>query len=282
MEDLVTNPWLNLIMGLSGIAIAIIFYLRGRKIKKPIYDIKSSNVVRDIGGKFDHLELIYKKQPIANFTISMVSFWNAGNETIDWNDVTELEPITISTKDDYHILDAKILNTVNSTNNFRIEFDDSTVSIKFDYVGKGQGAIFQIIHTGKDNNDLKFKGTLKNTLVLEFANKGWENFGQGNFISRTLPDTRYKIFIILAILTYPTMISVPFVTNHVPDSLKSLMPYSNYLKIYFILYITILAIMYLQLAIIFGEYLHFIFSTRMPKELRLYWDNLAADQPEKT
>jgi hypothetical protein len=289
VEDLVTNPWLNLIIGFSGIALAIIFYLKGKKIKRPIYDIKSSNVVSDIGGKFDQLELIYKNQKINNFTVSMVSFWNAGNDTIDWNDVAELDPITISIKDDYQILDAKILNTVNPTNDFSIhKIEDNIVYIKFDYIGKSQGAIFQIIHNGKSDEDLKFKGTLKNMVILKYIHKDMVDLIPlkirklvGNYWWQCA--ILFFLFLVVYMFSLVYVIHPFFITpKPAPDIIKPVL--TPLIEIFTVLWDIVFLLVFIVVAHIgigYVKYAHFVFSTSMPKKIQVFWYGLAADQPDE-
>mgnify|MGYP001130975202 CR=1 FL=1 len=161
-----TNPWLSIvsfIIAILGVALAIIFYIKGKKVKLPYYAVRSINIVRDSGSWIDSLKIHYSGQLIENLTVTKIAFWNAGRDTIDSRDIASAEPLTVRVKEGYKILDAKILHEKNKANKFSIttSTDQSYVTPLFDYVDKDEGVVIQLIHTGKSGKDIEFDGKIK-------------------------------------------------------------------------------------------------------------------------
>lgn len=169
-----TNPWLtvlSLIVAIIGIILTIIFYFKSKKVKSPCYAIRSNNIIKDFVSKFEALEMRYAGQVIKNLTVSKIAFWNTGGETIDKDDIIRADPIVISIKNDFKILDFKIIAMDNKTNNFQLarNEDQSNVNINFDYIDKNDGIVIQLIHTGYSNNDIDIHGRLKGAGEIIFT-----------------------------------------------------------------------------------------------------------------
>ena len=169
-----SNPWLTVlssIIAILGFIMAIIFYIKNKKSKSPYYTICSNNIIKDLVSKFDALEMRYSGKLIKNLTVSKIAFWNAGGETIDNDDIVKADPIVIRIKNGFEILDSKIIEMNNETNNFRLEeFEDkSHINIKFDYIDKNNGIVIQLIHTGYSNRDIEFQGRIKEAGKIKFT-----------------------------------------------------------------------------------------------------------------
>lgn len=160
------NPWwgfVGCIIALFTTVLAIILYFKSKKVKLPRYAIRSTNIVRDLSSKFGSLEMRYSGKSIENFTATKILFWNAGSDTIDNRDIASSDPITVHVKEDYKILDSKILHEKNKANNFSITTysDQSYILLEFDYIDKDEGAVIQLIHTGRSGKDIEVQGTVK-------------------------------------------------------------------------------------------------------------------------
>jgi hypothetical protein len=92
-----------------------------------------------------------------------IAFWNAGNDTIDNQDVPIAEPLTIHVINESQILDAKVIYRKNPANQLTISLssDKTFINLKFDYIDKEEGGVIQKIHTGKSNEDIEIHGLIK-------------------------------------------------------------------------------------------------------------------------
>ncbi len=187
------NPWLSiasLIIAVFGVGLAIIFYIKGKRVKLPFYADRSVNIVKDLVSRFESLEMLYSGQPIENLTVTKTAFWNGGRDTIKGGDVASADPLSVHVKKGCKILDAKILYTKNPANQFSITTSDdqSYITLQFDYVDKGEGVVIQLIHTCTSSEDIKIRGTIK---------------GAGKPVHRYVPTSSTKRFrYIIAILYF--------------------------------------------------------------------------------
>jgi len=149
-------------IAIISVILMVVFYLRGKRVRKPTYFIKSNNLVTGFSKKLDKLQLLYGKTSIENLTVSKIAFWNGGAETIEASNIVEADPLRIEAGDDCDILDAYIIQENNKANKFQIELVNSKlVKILFDYLEKREGGVIQVIHTGKESTDIKLEGLVK-------------------------------------------------------------------------------------------------------------------------
>ena len=166
IDFLGTNPLLGVasfIIAIIGIVLAVIFYLKSKKIKSPYYAIRSIILIKDLISKIESLEMVFRGKPIKNLTVTKLAFWNGGNDTINYQDIPNTEPLTINVKKGIEILDAKVLYVQNPANQFSISPSDdhSFVKLQFEYIDKDEGGVIQIIHTGISEEDIDIRGKIK-------------------------------------------------------------------------------------------------------------------------
>lgn len=155
--------FLSFLFGLGGIIFTIYFYIKGKKVKKPVYMIRTINLVREKIKKIDKINILYNGNSINDLSITKIAFWNEGKETIDNNDIAKNDPLRLSISNDYMFLDAKIIYQKNTANDFKILMsqDHKYIDINFDYFDFEEGIVLQIIHTGNKNNDISLNGKIK-------------------------------------------------------------------------------------------------------------------------
>ena len=164
MQDLIT--WINsstgTIVGVIGIVLAVVFYLKGKEKKEFSYCLRSRTLIRKKKAKFEKLSIDYGGKKIDDLCVSNLTIWNSGNKTLNASDMVTSKELTITALEDGKILDVEILKCSEETNKFSLQlFDEHTVKILFDYVDKMEGVVIQIIHTGTNDSieiDCKIKG----------------------------------------------------------------------------------------------------------------------------
>lgn len=179
------TPWLNfvyVILTIVSIILAIIFYFRSRRLRKPAFAIRNVNLIKDKIKKIELVEILFQKQHIDNLSIARIAIWNDGDETIRHEDVALVDPIRIETIGNVEILEAKIVYEKQEANKFILDIDSSKkkLIINFDYFDRNEGIILQIFHTGQTEDELSVNGTIKGfgkiqkipgPLFLKFASK---------------------------------------------------------------------------------------------------------------
>ncbi|MGB8217597.1 MAG: hypothetical protein WCE94_09895 [Candidatus Methanoperedens sp.] len=206
IDGLATNPWLiiiGFIITIISLLLAVIFYIKGKKVKLPYYAVNSHNIVRDLVSRIDDLDILYHGEPIENLTATKIAFWNAGNDTINGQDIARADPLTVIANEGYKILDAKIVSVINTANQFSITSPagERSININFDYLDQNEGAIIQLLHTGKSGKDIEIHGRIK-------------GFGKPKLKSATASrDSNSFIHVGLIFFAFPVFITVLSAAN---------------------------------------------------------------------
>lgn len=153
---------ISLALGILGVGLAVYYANKSKHSKLLKYDVKTKNVIRN-NSKFVGLKLLYNDELITNYTISELWFWNKGNDIINFVDMSENDRLRLEIEEG-DILDIQNVFATNKNNLIdikEISKDRKTATISFDYIGKKEGAVLQIIHTGRNSSNIKLKGEIK-------------------------------------------------------------------------------------------------------------------------
>ncbi|AKA36224.1 hypothetical protein [Flagellimonas lutaonensis] len=174
LDFLNENRWLNLIflaLTIISIVLTIFFYFKSKKKKTPTYLMKTFNLLKNKVSAIDKITIHYSKKPVKNLSVTMFSFWNHGNDVINYSDVSPKNPISLRTLNNTYILDARFLFLKNEANNFKFEIseDKEMVTIFFDYFYRNEGFKMEIYHTGTSGQDIELDGSLKHLPKIKSA-----------------------------------------------------------------------------------------------------------------
>ena len=172
LQKFVQNPMFQLLslgLGLIGIILAVLFYIKSRRYKAPMYEISSTTLIENLSAKLTGLEVNFKGIPQERITVSRLVFWNDGSDTIRLTDLTNMAPITIQLASGAKLLDASVVHVSEEANQFSIitkqestqEDAPSHIIISFDYLDKYEGGVIQIVHTGKSTHAISVTGKVK-------------------------------------------------------------------------------------------------------------------------
>jgi hypothetical protein len=101
---------------LAGGVIAHLYHILAKKEKRPLYAVRSLNVIKNSKAKLPHLIIHYQGygEDLDNFSVTYLLVWNSGKETIAKKDIAE--PFKIAIKSDYKLIDAVIIATNKAAN----------------------------------------------------------------------------------------------------------------------------------------------------------------------
>lgn len=167
---------LSLVIGLLGIVLAIIFYVKSKRKKTLTYEIYGYNVINEYQSKIKNLEIKYKKKPIENLSLSKIAIWNSGNVTINRDEIVELSPILIKMKNEEEILDIKLIKQTENSNNFKLIKNINSWKVDFDYIDKNEGCLLGIVHTGNLFDDIQLNGKIKGGKIIVNEQLNSDNF----------------------------------------------------------------------------------------------------------
>jgi hypothetical protein len=162
IEFLKTN-----VISIIGIIFAVLIasYYHNKRTKICCYSIKSTKVIENLDSKFENIEMYHlksgsKDEKITDLTVTKILFWNDGKDTIRSTDIATAKPLRIKIKEGYNILDVKS-SAKTDINLITVDpAGDGSYLVNFEYIEKNDGAIIQILHTGKSNLDIEFEGKL--------------------------------------------------------------------------------------------------------------------------
>lgn len=188
-------PLGGILLGVIGIALAVIFYIRSRRVSKVRYEFISRSLVEGLSGALEGIEVTYKGETQERITVSRFVFWNAGTETIRSDDFTD-DQLRIAFPQNISILDYRIIEANDKTNKIEIgpvvsaEKEEKSFNIRFDYLDSDDGAIVQIVHDGEDGTKFSLKGSLKGNCSIaktESPAYGFERRHAHDTLTRILP-----------------------------------------------------------------------------------------------
>jgi hypothetical protein len=153
----------GVVIGVVGIGLAAVFYIRGKRDKRPTYCTRSVNIVKDLGSRVGPVTMSYDGASIATLTVTKLAFWNAGREAIDRSDISEDDPLFISVVDGVSLLQVDEIASNAQANAFEISQGEKpeTRRIEFGYLNGGAGGVFQVMHTGADGSVVSLVGSLR-------------------------------------------------------------------------------------------------------------------------
>jgi len=152
-------------------AIGIIIYPRRLfDIKQPIWSRISRNVIYNENNLTPGLEITYYGEKIDHITNSQILFWNHGTKMIHSQDISTTDPVRIKVDKTVKILDVKVLPSSLPADAFQVEVnqDENLIFIRFDSLDRGQGAVIQILHTGKPSDEVRVLGSIKGAPSIEY------------------------------------------------------------------------------------------------------------------
>ena len=160
------NPWLilcSLILNPVTIILSIIFFIKNKKTVSIKYCLKNDLLISDFIQKINNLNIDYSGNIIKTLSIAKIAIWNDGNLTINNNDFAKKDNFFISIDNDFEILDTSIIQTINTSNDIKVELsnDKKKIAIAFDYLDKKEGFVIQLFHTGTNIKIFNFEGSLK-------------------------------------------------------------------------------------------------------------------------
>src|SRR5258708_12907607 len=102
--------WGNVITAVS-LVLAVYFYFKSKRLKKPKYIIRSNNIFSGLEHTIPDIEVMFSGygNPINALTVTKIAFWNAGNETINKQDVVKENPIRVRPNDELILLSVIII-----------------------------------------------------------------------------------------------------------------------------------------------------------------------------
>ncbi len=167
------------IFTIIGIPLSIILACLSRKVRAPRYMLRtillewedprgpsSATIVRwhiaRMRARLDLKSRVLQKIPnIGNGKLHLTyfAFWNAGREVIKSTDVSKTNPLRLEVGGRGSIEWARLEETSNPDNLFKLEIQDSTLLVDFDHINHNDGIVVKIIHLADQERPIHLLGS---------------------------------------------------------------------------------------------------------------------------
>ncbi|GJL68248.1 MAG: hypothetical protein NPIRA06_08830 [Nitrospirales bacterium] len=162
VRTLLSQGWVGTVVGLAGIVLAIVFYLRSKRKAKLAFQHYHVTLVGGRGAAFpDEVEIRFLGTAVPRITASKIVIWNCGDRTINGSDVVAGDPLRLELSDAGRILKHTILRQTRSVNGWRLDQPaPNLLSLVFEFLDPGDGICAEVIHS-EAGTKLDCKGTIK-------------------------------------------------------------------------------------------------------------------------
>lgn len=158
-EDAKISNIIFFILAVLSLILAFYFYLKSKKDKRPLYNITSSQIIRDNLTSIENLKFYFKDKPLNKLSQTKIAIWNAGKETIRSTDLVSSDKLRIETSKDIEIYDYNILMAYDR-NNISLILEGNCLYISFTYLDKDDGFIINLFHNGASSSDIIIRGSI--------------------------------------------------------------------------------------------------------------------------
>lgn len=158
-----TKGWVGSIIGLLGLAAAVITYVLTRQRTLLVYRSTGDRLLGLTGELPPEITVQFHGQNIPRLTRSLVVIWNAGEKTISRADIALGDPLRIVLPDDSRILSSAVLRASRDVIQFTCEPDANTANeanIHFEFLDAGDGAVLEFLHTSEARHTA-IRGTIR-------------------------------------------------------------------------------------------------------------------------
>jgi hypothetical protein len=221
----------TLVIGaLASWIIAHIYYRRSTVSKDLVWTSWTASLVNSYSTNNPHLSITFDGVQIRSAAITWVVFWNNGRGTLHKEDVVPGNPLRIEPSGSgMKILGAKVVacNSSHSQIDIRRDPDGSSAVIVFEFLAKGQGAVFQVTHTGVSPWATELSGQLKEDSELRrgYTRRRRLHWLPANAEGPQDTSVRYLVKILgWALFISLPIISLPIADRYWPNLVPNLVP----------------------------------------------------------
>lgn len=154
---------IGVFVGIVGIVLAWVFYLRSKEQVRPCILIERTTLL----GRSERLipesvEIRYNNRAIPELSKARITFWNAGKKTLNESDIAHSDPITIRfPESEVQVLDIRSMITTRDVINADASLKDNVIYLSFDFLDKGDGLALEAFYDSGWKTKVTFSGTIK-------------------------------------------------------------------------------------------------------------------------
>lgn len=176
--SLISEGWFGTAVGLVGIALAIVFYVRSKGSARLAYQYDHAMLVGGRGAVFpEELEIRFAGSVVPRVTASRVVVWNCGDRTINGIDVVSDDQLRVELPEGARILSHSVVRQTREVNGWAIVSSDNRLGLSFDFVDPGDGISIEVLHT-ESGGDVEVTGTIRGIPagVRDYGRAAWSAY----------------------------------------------------------------------------------------------------------
>jgi len=161
------NPELVAALGVIGtigsIVLALLLYRFAKPRKLLAYATRTFRILPQPSVQIPRLEVTYNSHAVKALSVTRLTIWNAGNESLRRADIPPAHPPVITVPDGINLFEGKIVERTSAANNVSLESVYEPVigyGLDFDFLDPGDGAVFHVVHEGTRLTDVRLTGEL--------------------------------------------------------------------------------------------------------------------------
>lgn len=162
--DFLSPGWVGSLIGLAGIAAAVVTYYLTRQRSRLAFRYAGERLLGlSSDGLPTDITVQYRGQQIPRLTRTLVVVWNAGERTILGTDVVPSDQLRLKVEDDSAILAATVLKSTRDVCQLQVGLNASTphqLDLSFDFLDSGDGAVIEVLHTS-EKRIVNLRGTIR-------------------------------------------------------------------------------------------------------------------------
>jgi hypothetical protein len=172
--DWLAKGWVGSLIGLVGLAVAVVTYIRTRQRGLVAYGYAGRRLLGLTSAELPSgIRVFYHDQEIPRLTRSLVVIWNQGEKTITSDDLVSSDPFRLRVQDDGRVLAATVLREAREVSKFTASVSSTApneIKLGFAFLDSGDGAVVEVLHTSHGRH-LDVLGTIRG------LPRGLKNFG---------------------------------------------------------------------------------------------------------
>ncbi len=211
----------SIVIGLSGIFIGVYFYNKRKKIKKPVFLKKTTELLPIDSLSIDKIGFTYDEKKVEKLSVTKLAFWNEGRDTIRKADIVKKAPLVIATHEEIELYDYSV-EILNSDNNIIITEIENCLHIEFDFLDQFDGFVLTIFHNGNNKKNVTPIGSFIGAKSIEQGSPKLKSFDWfavfwgHNVFGRILTRIESKIIKIVLIIPIVIFLVLLFIISVVP------------------------------------------------------------------
>lgn len=164
MWSALNQNWVGTTVGIIGVLIGVILYLKSRRRNRLVYQTSGWLLVgKPSETPLGEIKVLFLGIEVPRVTVSRIAIWNAGNRSIQADHLVKKDPLRICVDEGAQILGTRMISTTRDVTSFALAVSPGQINevlVTFDFADPGDGGIFEIVHTGSSNRP-SLRGTVQ-------------------------------------------------------------------------------------------------------------------------